>query len=177
MPRPWPPQARLPSPPSLPQVSLSPELGPPKPQRPSRQSARPPTYSGDHLKSSLGSLPVSCHLGCTPVPLCHLPLSAQLGLDQMGPQSSSRQDSPGGVGRDPLPESLGRPWKDWWKSLPPEVPGRAAQSATGWHLAGQEPGEQLCPLSCRAAGRDRDMARLMGSCSCPEVERTAGSVG
>lgn len=58
-----------------------------KPQRPSRQSARPPTYSGDHLKSSLGSLPVSGHLGCTPVPLRHLPLSAQLGLDQMGPQS------------------------------------------------------------------------------------------
>lgn len=49
--------------------------------------------------------------------------------------------------------------------------------ATGWHLAGQESGEQLFPLSCRAAGRVRDTARLMGSCSCPDADRTAESVG
>lgn len=79
------------------------------PRGPAIRAPIPHTYSGDHLISSLGRLPISCHLGCTPVPLCHLPLSAQLGLDQMDPQSSSRQDSPGGVGQDPLPESPGGP--------------------------------------------------------------------
>lgn len=38
----------------------------------------------------------------------------------------------------------------------------------GWHLAGQDPGEQLFLFSCRAAVRDRDTARLMGPCGCPE---------
>lgn len=87
--------------PSLPQVSLSPELGPPKPQRPSRQSARPLHTLEITLEVFLGGLPVSGHLGCT-LSLCVTFLSAQLGLDQMGPQSSSRQDSPAEWDRDPL---------------------------------------------------------------------------
>lgn len=49
--------------------------------------------------------------------------------------------------------------------------------ATSCHLAGQQPGEHLFPLSCGAAGRDRVTARLMGLCSCPKAERTAGSGG
>lgn len=152
--------------PSLPQVSLSPELGPP--ETPEAQSSGAVPLHTLEITLSLPWEPTSLlPLGVHPCPLRHLPLSAQLGLDQMGPQSSSRQDSPG-EWDETLPESLGRAMEGTSGSLcHPKCRGRAAQSATGWHLAGQEPGEQLFPLSCRAAGRDRDMARLMGSCSCP----------
>lgn len=40
------------------------------PRGPAIRAPIPHTYSGDHLMSSLGRMPISCRLGCTPLPLC-----------------------------------------------------------------------------------------------------------
>lgn len=96
--------------PSLPQVPLSLELGQPKPPE-AQPSEHPfPTHTPEiTLCPPWGGCPSLATWGA-PLSLCApLPLSVQLGLDQMDPQSSSRQDSPGGVGQDPLPESPGGP--------------------------------------------------------------------
>lgn len=159
------------------QVSLSPERWDRQsPRGPVARAPRPLHTLEITLSLSLGSLlPVSGHLGCTLSSKATF-LSAQLGLGfRWAPRARLGRTAQREWTRPSARES-----RRAMEGLVEVSATRSVRSCLVSHwLAPGWPGARrtAVSLSCRAAGRDRDMARLMGPCSCPEVERTAGRVG